>query len=75
MTSLTYKPSLYTIGLIGDSIKGYEVSIDGERKYFISKCDVLNEWSCYNYFGGRFVCGGLTLKECKEVLTTKIINL
>ena len=43
------------------------VNFKGKLLGYIKKCDVLNEYSFFD-INGKFLNGGLNLKECKEIL-------
>jgi len=69
--NITFKRGINTIDL---SAEGYgvfqqkvtDVFVDGEFKMFISKDEVLKDYSAFEDNDSEMVAGGQTLKECKE---------
>jgi len=68
------KKVTYSRGLNEFNEKVLNVHVDGEFFCYIQKCDILNEYRAWKDADSDYICGGLTLKECKEVLEERSIN-
>ena len=62
----------YTINGIDYTDKVLNVFLHGKFVCYIKKCIVLNEYFAWKNENSDYICAGLTLKECKEVLNTSI---
>lgn len=49
--------------------KAYHVFVGDKFLCFMQKCDILQDWSCFVDEESEMLCGGTTMKECKESLT------
>jgi hypothetical protein len=49
--------------------KAYHVFVGDTFLCFMVKCDILQDWSCFVDAHSEMLCGGTTMKECKESLT------
>jgi hypothetical protein len=66
------KKVTYSRGLNEFNERVLNVNVDGKFVCYIQKCDVLNEYFAWRDAESDYICGGLTLKECKEVLERMI---
>ena len=69
----------YSFNVFNHATREYDVENVNEKAYhvfvrdtflcYMQKCDILQEWSCFVDAHSEYLCGGTTMKECKESLT------